>query len=63
MPESYDVEMHWYSAEEGGMLGSNAIAGSWAKERSGGVSDQAQDIRGMLQVRLALPLRLPLFCG
>lgn len=44
-PPSYDIEFHFYSAEEGGMLGSNAIAADWAKQ---GVD--AERIRGMLQM-------------
>jgi leucyl aminopeptidase len=49
VPPSYDVEWHFYSAEEGGMLGSGEIAQSWAKEK-GSVSHEAHNVRGMLQV-------------
>lgn len=38
---SNTVEFHWYSAEEGGLLGSQAIFSSYAKE--------GRDIKGMLQ--------------
>lgn len=30
-PETSDVEFHWYSAEEGGLLGSQAVAEDYAK--------------------------------
>lgn len=55
-PETYDVEWHFYSAEEGGMLGSGEIAQKWAREKRAmldagkGKHDQAHDVRGMLQV-------------
>lgn len=39
-PLSYDVELHWYSAEEGGMLGSQPLAASY---------DPA-NVRAMLQM-------------
>lgn len=60
MPENYNVEFHWYSAEEGGMLGSNAIAADYlAKFQKG----DDEDVRGMLQVSchqlvLARPLQV-----
>lgn len=57
-PSSYDIEFHFYSAEEGGMLGSNAIAADWAKQ---GVD--AERIRGMLQVGRPRPPTQSLGCA
>ncbi|GAA5920622.1 hypothetical protein JCM1841_001481 [Sporobolomyces salmonicolor] len=42
VPSTYPVELHWYSAEEGGLLGSKAIAQAYARE--------ARKVRAMLQM-------------
>ena len=31
-PKNASLELHWYSAEEGGLLGSNAVAQSYAQQ-------------------------------
>ena len=46
-PTSYDIEFHFYSAEEGGMLGSNAIASDYNTRYHAG---QDEGVRGMLQM-------------
>ncbi|CAD6585403.1 MAG: Leucine aminopeptidase 1 [Cyphobasidiales sp. Tagirdzhanova-0007] len=47
VPTSYDIEFHFYSAEEGGMLGSNAIASDYLTRYRAG---NENGIRGMLQM-------------
>ncbi|SCV72100.1 BQ2448_4794 [Microbotryum intermedium] len=42
IPSDHPVEFHWYSAEEGGLLGSQAIAQSYAKD--------GKKVRSMLQM-------------
>jgi leucyl aminopeptidase len=42
IPSLYPVEFHWYSAEEGGLLGSQAVAQAYAKE--------GKRVRSMLQM-------------
>ncbi|GAA5955470.1 hypothetical protein JCM21900_002059 [Sporobolomyces salmonicolor] len=42
VPSTHPVELHWYSAEEGGLLGSKAIAQAYARE--------ARKVRAMLQM-------------
>lgn len=44
------VEFHWYSAEEGGLLGSQAIFHSYEKE--------GRDVRAMLQQDMVSPVTL-----
>ncbi|GAA5918121.1 hypothetical protein JCM5296_005235, partial [Sporobolomyces johnsonii] len=42
VPSMHPVELHWYSAEEGGLLGSKAVAQAYARE--------GRKVRAMLQM-------------
>ncbi|GAA5975472.1 hypothetical protein JCM11641_004277 [Rhodosporidiobolus odoratus] len=50
VPSDHPVELHWYSAEEGGLLGSQAVATEYAKR---GVT-----VRGMLQTDMSAWVKL-----
>lgn len=51
-PQSHNVEFHFYSAEEGGMLGSQAIVNDYQNRLKN--SHRGERVKAMLQVRLAI---------
>jgi leucyl aminopeptidase len=48
VPQSHNVEFHFYSAEEGGMLGSQAIVNDYQKKIS--QAHRGERVKAMLQV-------------
>lgn len=50
-PSNYNVEFHFYSAEEGGMLGSKAVVADYQKRAKQQSNKKGEQVRAMLQVR------------
>lgn len=50
VPQSHNVEFHFYSAEEGGMLGSQAIVNDYQKRVKN--ARRGEHVKAMLQVCL-----------